>query len=91
MYTDLIFKEQIQVPRIIDFGLSQLYYSMQHIDLYDFLCFEVKIFIPQSLRISVISWYNENLLPPDHSRTEKTIRNNMMWPCLIQDFNIDYL
>jgi hypothetical protein len=48
MYTALIFKEQIKVPGLREKGLSQPYYSMQHIEGYDLLCYNYKIYIPQS-------------------------------------------
>jgi hypothetical protein len=84
-YTALIFKEQIKVPGLREKGLSQPYYSMQHIEGYVLLCYKDKIYIPQSLRQRVLSWYHEYLLHPGQTRTEKTIRNTMMWPGLTQD------
>jgi hypothetical protein len=42
IYTSLIFKEQIQIPGLRDEALSQPYYSMQQIELYDILCYEIK-------------------------------------------------
>jgi hypothetical protein len=79
-----IFKEQAKVKELglREKGLGQSHYSIQHIEGYDFLCYEEKIFIPQSLRQRqrVLSWYNEYLLHPGQTRTEKTIRNTMTWP-----------
>jgi hypothetical protein len=48
MHTTLIFKEQVRVQGIRDKGLSQPFYSMQHIEGYDLLCYKDKIYIPQS-------------------------------------------
>jgi hypothetical protein len=85
MYTASIFKGQIKVPGLREKGLSQPYYSMQQIEGYDLLCYKDKIYIPQSLRQRVLSWYHEYLLHPGQTRTEKTIRNTMTWPGLAQD------
>jgi Integrase zinc binding domain len=84
MHTALIFKEQIKVPELRDKGVAQPYYSMQ-IEGYDLLCYQDKIYIPQSLRQQVLSWYHECLLHPGQTRTENSIRNTMMWPGLTQD------
>ena len=85
MHTALIFKEQIKVPGLREKGLAQPHYSMQHIEGHDLLCYKDKIYIPQSLRQKVLSWYHEYLLHPGQTRTEKTIRNTMTWPGLTQD------
>ena len=85
MYTALIFKEQVKVPGLREKGLSQPHYSMQNIEGHDLLCYKDKIYIPQSLRQRVLSWYHEYLLHPGQTRTEKTIRNTMTWPGLTQD------
>ena len=85
MHTALIFKEQIKVPGLREKGLAQPHYSMQHIEGHDLLCYKDKIYIPQSLRQRVLSWYHEYLLHPGQTRTEKTIRNTMTWPGLTQD------
>jgi hypothetical protein len=52
MHTALIFKEQAKVkePRLTEKGLAQPHYSIQHIEVYDLLCYKEKIYIPQSLR-----------------------------------------
>jgi hypothetical protein len=52
MHTVLIFKEQAKIKNIglIEMSLVQPYYSMQHIERYDLLCYKEKIYIPQSLR-----------------------------------------
>jgi hypothetical protein len=42
IYTALIFKEQVKVPRLREKGLSQPYYSLQHIEGYDLLCIRIK-------------------------------------------------
>jgi hypothetical protein len=42
-----------------------------------------KIYIPQSFRQRVLSWYHEYLLHLGQTRTEKTIRNTMTWPGLM--------
>jgi hypothetical protein len=70
MHTTLIFKEQVRVQRLSEKGLSQPFYSMQHIEGYDLLCYKDKIYIPQSLRQRVLSWYHEYLLHPGQTRTE---------------------
>ena len=85
MHTALIFKEQTRVKELREKGLSQPHYSMQHIEGYDLLCYKDKIYIPQSLRQKVLSWYHEYLLHPGQTCTEKTIRNTMTWPGLTQD------
>jgi transposase InsO family protein len=85
MHTALIFKEQMKVQGLREKGLSQPNYSMQNIEGYDLLCFKDKIYIPQSLRQRVLSWYHEYLLHPGQTRTEQTIRNTMTWPGLTQD------
>jgi RNase H-like domain found in reverse transcriptase len=70
MHTALIFKEQTGFNglrlRETEKGLSQPYYSMQHIEGYDLLCYKGKIYIPQSLRMKqrALSWYHEDLLHP---------------------------
>jgi RNase H-like domain found in reverse transcriptase len=64
MYTALIFSEKLKVPGLRDMGLSQPYYSMQHTKGYDLVCYKDKIYIPQSLRQRVLSWYHEYLLHP---------------------------
>jgi Integrase zinc binding domain len=89
MHTDLIFKEQTRVNELreTEKGLSQPYYSMQHIEGYDLLCYKCKIYIPQSLRQKqkVLSWYHQYLLHPRQTHTEKTRRNTMTLPGLTQD------
>jgi hypothetical protein len=86
--TALIFKEQANVKDIglREKGSDQPHYSMQHIEGYNLLCYKEKIYIPQSLRQRVLSWYHEYLLHPGQTRTEKTIRNTMTYPGLTQDF-----
>jgi len=64
MHTALIFKEQVRVQGLREKGLSQPFYSMQHIEGYVLLCYKDKIYIPQSLRQRVLSWYHEYLLHP---------------------------
>jgi hypothetical protein len=57
MHTALIFKEQATVKEqgLREKGLAQPHYSIQHIEGYDLLCYKDKIYIPQSLRQSVLS------------------------------------
>jgi hypothetical protein len=62
MHTSLIFKEQIKVPGLKEKGLSQSYYSKQHIGGYDLVCYKDKIYILQFLRHRILSWYYEYLL-----------------------------
>jgi hypothetical protein len=52
MHNDLIFKEQAKVKDtgLIEKGLAQPHYSIQHIEGYDLLCYKEKIYILQSLR-----------------------------------------
>jgi hypothetical protein len=89
MNNALIFKEQEKVKQLgfREKGLFQHHYSLQHIEGYDLLCYNERIYIPQSLRKQqrVMSWYHEYLLHPGQTRTEKTIRNTMTWPGLTQD------
>jgi hypothetical protein len=87
MHTALIFKEQSTVNQtgLSEKGLAQSHYSTQHIEGYDLLCYKEKIYIPQSLRQRVLSWYHEYLLHLGQTRTEKTIRNTMTWPGVTQD------
>jgi hypothetical protein len=75
MHTALIFKEQAKVkaPGFRENGIAQPHYSIQ------------KIYIPQSLRQRLLSWYHEYLLHPGQTRTEKAIMNTMIWPGLTQD------
>jgi Integrase zinc binding domain len=82
MHTAFIFKEQMKVQGLREKGLSQTHYSMQHIESYDLLCFKDKMYIPQSLRQRVFSWYHEYLLHQGQTCTEQTIRNTMTWPVL---------
>jgi hypothetical protein len=87
----LIFKEQAKVKEagLREKGLAQPHYSIQNIEGYDLLCYKEKkqIYIPQSLRQRVLSWYHEYLLHPGQTtdKNKKTIRNNMTWPGLTQD------
>jgi Integrase zinc binding domain len=85
MHTALIFKLQVRVQGFRDKGLSQPFYSMQHIEGYDLVFYNDKIYIPQSLRQTVLSWYHGYLLHPGQTCTEQTIRNTMTWPGLMQD------
>jgi hypothetical protein len=85
MHTALIFKEQAKVKGLREKGLAQPHCSIQHIEGYDLLCYKEKIYIPQSLRQKVRSWYHEYLLYLGQTRTEKTIRNTMTWSGLTQD------
>jgi hypothetical protein len=45
------------------------------------MCYKDKIYIPQSLREKVLSWYHEYLLHPGQTCTEKTIQclNSFNW------------
>jgi hypothetical protein len=74
MHTALIFKEQEKVKELglREKGLSQPHYSMQHIEEYDLICYKEKIYIPQSLRQRILSWYHEYLLHLGQTRTEKS-------------------
>jgi hypothetical protein len=71
--------------RLREKGLAKPHYSIQIIEGYDLLCYKEKIYIPQSLRQRVLSWYHEYLFHPGQTRTEKTIRNTMTCPGLTQD------
>jgi hypothetical protein len=79
MHTALIFKEQAKVKQtgLREKGLAQPHYSIQHVEEYDLLCYKEKIYIHQSLRQRVLSWYHEYLLHPGQTRTEKTIMNTI--------------
>jgi hypothetical protein len=85
MHTALIFNKQEKVKGLREKSLAQPHYSIQHIEGYDLLCYKEKIYIPQSLIQRVLSCYREYLLHPGQTRTEKTIRNTMIWPGLTQD------
>jgi hypothetical protein len=90
IHTALIFKEQAKVKelRLREKGLAQPHDSIQHIEGYDLLCYKEKIYIPQSLRQRVLSWYHVYLLHPGQTITEKTIRNTMKWPVHTQDIEL---
>jgi hypothetical protein len=81
MHTTFIFKEQakVKLPGLGEKDLAQTNYSIQHIEGYDLLSAKIAnmIYIPQSLRQRVLSWYHEYLLHPGQTRTEKTIRSTM--------------
>jgi hypothetical protein len=47
MHTALIFKVQAKVKGLREKGLAQPHYSVQHIEGYDFLSYNDKIYIPQ--------------------------------------------
>jgi hypothetical protein len=49
MNTDLIFKDKakVKLPGLREKGLAKPYYSIQHIEGYDILCYKQKIYIPQ--------------------------------------------
>jgi hypothetical protein len=74
MHTALIFKEQAKFKEIglREKGLVHSHYSIQHIEGYDLLCDKEKIYIPQSLRQRVLSWYHGYLLHLGQTRKEKT-------------------
>jgi hypothetical protein len=74
MHTALIFKEQAKVKGtgLREKGLAQTHYLIQHIEGYDLLCYKEKIFIPQSLRQRILSWYHEYLLHLGQTRTGKS-------------------
>jgi hypothetical protein len=71
MHIALIIKEQAKVKNLglREKNLAQHHYSLQHIEGYDLLCFKEKIYIPQSLRQRLLSWYYEFLLHPGQTRT----------------------
>jgi hypothetical protein len=52
MHTALIFKEEakVKVTELREKCIAQPYYSIQHIEGYDLLCYKENIYIPQSLR-----------------------------------------
>jgi hypothetical protein len=47
--------------------------------------YDGKIYVPLSLRNSVIAWYHEYLCQPGINRTELSIRQTMFWPGLTED------
>jgi hypothetical protein len=59
MHNALIFKEQAKVkrPRLIEKGLAQPHYSIQHIEGYDLLCYK------QDLHSSIIETSNKEYCP----------------------------
>jgi hypothetical protein len=75
-------------------GLAQLHYSVHHIEGYYLLCYKEKIYIPQSLRQRVQSWYHEyccglSMTFSDHLtwKTLMKILNNQKIIHLITSFN----
>ena len=51
----------------------------------ELIMFKNKVYIPATLRNNVIEWYHEMLQHPGANRTEKTIRQHMIWPNLSKE------
>jgi len=47
--------------------------------------FHKKIYIPKPLRKRILEWYHDALQHPGIARTERTIRQNFVWPGLSKD------
>jgi hypothetical protein len=91
MHTALICKEKAKVkePGLRENRLAQPHYSLQYIERYNLLFYkENKQYLHSSIiekKQRLLSWYHEYLLHPGQTRTEKTVRNTMIWPGLTQD------
>ena len=49
-------------------------YSMEELDGEDIICYDTKIYVPQSMRRRVLDWYHFYLNHPGGSRLTKTTR-----------------
>ena len=54
-------------------------YSMQELDDVEIICYDIKIYVTQSLRRRVIDWYHLYINHPGGSRLTKTIRGVCSW------------
>ena len=52
-------------------------YSKQDLDKAEIICYDIKIYVPQNLRICVLHWYHFYLNQPGGSILDKTIQ----WLC----------
>jgi hypothetical protein len=51
----------------------------------ELITFHQRIYIPKPLRQRVLEWYHEMLCHPGAKRTERTIRQHLVWPGLSKD------
>ena len=58
-------------------------YSMQALNGVEIICYDIKIYVPQTLCRRVIDWYHFYLNHPDGSRIAKIIREVCYWKGLI--------
>ena len=56
---------------------------MQALDDVDIICYDINIYVPQSLRRRVLDCYHLYLNPPGGSRLAKTIREVCYWKILV--------
>ena len=86
--------EQEKIPRNIDSKLSTYIsdrgsgYSMEYIDDVEIICYDRKVYVPQSLHIHGIDWYNFYLNQPGGSRLLKTIQEICYWKGLVMQANL---
>ena len=52
---------------------------MQSLDDFNIICYDRKIYVPQSIRRRVLDWYNLYLNRPDDIRIAKTILEVCYW------------
>ena len=73
----IVQREQQKEPRNINSNLSTYIYdqgsgySMQELDNVEIICYDSKIYVPQSMRRRVLDWYHLYLNHPGGSRLEK--------------------
>ncbi|GKY94846.1 hypothetical protein MPSEU_000449600 [Mayamaea pseudoterrestris] len=60
-------------------------FTKQVVEGKELILYRGKIYIPQPLREPIIQWYHDNLCHPGSKRTEKTIRQRLVWPTIAKD------
>ena len=63
-------------------------YSMQELDNIEIICYDSKIYVPQSLRRHVLDWYHFYLNHPGGSRLAKTIQEVCYWKGLVTQVDL---
>ena len=58
-------------------------YSKQELDDVDIICYDSKIYVPQSMHRRVLDWYHFYLNHPGVSRLDKTTRGVYYWKSLV--------
>ena len=58
-------------------------YSMQELDDVQIICYDSKIYVPQSLRRCVLDWFHFLSKPPRWQQTCKKHRGLCYWKCLV--------